>query len=78
MILGRYLSSLTKPELELLKEECNLTDEENEIFVFLAKGKYIREIALKTCLSEKTVERRVDRIKRKVARVVELKGGALN
>ena len=77
MILGRYLASLTKPELELLKEECNLSDEENEIFTFLAKGKYVREIALKTSLSEKTVERRIGHIKFKVQKVLTMKGGAL-
>ena len=75
MRLGLYLSSLTKPELELLKEECNLTDDESKIFSLLARGKYIREIAQKTCMSEKTVERRIKRIKRKVCRIIESKGG---
>ena len=75
MRLGLYLSSLTKPELELLKEECNLTDDESKIFSLLAKGKYIREIAQKTCMSEKTVERRIDRMKKKIIRITETKGG---
>ena len=77
MRLGRYLSSLTKPELELLENECNFSDEEGIIFSYLAKGKYIREIALKTCLSEKTVERRIERIKFKVCKVLTMKGGVL-
>lgn len=77
MILGRYLTTLTKPELELLKEECNLSDEETEIFTFLAKGKYVREIALKTCMTERTVERRICHIKFKVQKVLKMKGGVL-
>lgn len=77
MRLGRYLSTLTKPELELLVEECNFSDEESVIFSYLAKGKYIREIAFKTCLSEKTVERRIERIKFKVCKVLDMKGGVL-
>ena len=32
MRLGKYLSSLTKPELEDLKEKLNLTDDEEMIF----------------------------------------------
>lgn len=77
MILGRYLTTLTKPELELLKEECNLSDEETEIFTFLAKGKYVREIAFKTCMTERTVERRMRNIKFKVQKVLTMKGGVL-
>lgn len=77
MRLGRYLSTLTKPELELLQEECNFSEEEGAIFSYLAKGKYIREIALKTCLSEKTVERRIEKIKNKVCKVLTMKGGVL-
>lgn len=77
MMLGRYLTRLTKPELELLREECNLSDEELEIFNFLAKGKYIREIAYKTSLSDKTVERKVSAIKFKVEKVLTIKGGVL-
>lgn len=39
MRLGKYLSSLTKPELELLKERLNLTDDEEMIFCQLSKGR---------------------------------------
>ena len=77
MRLGCYLSTLTKPELELLVEECNFSEEEGTIFLYLAKGKYIREIAYKMCLSEKTVERRIEKIKNKVCKVLTMKGGVL-
>ena len=33
MRLGKYLSSLTKPELEELKDLLNLTDDEEEVFI---------------------------------------------
>ena len=39
MRLGKYLSSLTKPELELLKEQLNLSDDEEPIFNHLSKGR---------------------------------------
>ena len=37
--LGKYLSSLTKPELEEIKEQLNLTDDEEMIFCQLSKGR---------------------------------------
>lgn len=37
--LGKYLSSLTKPELEELKEQLNLTDDEEMVFCQLSKGR---------------------------------------
>ena len=36
MRLGKYLSSLTKPELEELKEQLNLSDDELEVFEHLS------------------------------------------
>ena len=39
MRLGKHLSSLTKPELEELKENLNLTDDEIGVVQGLAKGR---------------------------------------
>ena len=39
MRLGKYLSSLTKPELEELKEKLNLTDDEEMVFCQLSRGR---------------------------------------
>ena len=41
MRLGMYLTSLTKPELEELRERLNLTDDELLIFDLLSRGKVI-------------------------------------
>lgn len=45
MRLGKYLSSLTKPELEELKNICNFTDEELKILDCLVKEKSYEEIS---------------------------------
>ena len=39
MRLGKYLSSLNKPELEELKDQLNLTDDEEMVFCQLSKGR---------------------------------------
>lgn len=39
MRLGKYLSELTKPELEELKDLLNLSDEEEKVFNELSKGR---------------------------------------
>lgn len=62
------LHKLIKPELELLKENCNFTFAEMEVFELLSKGFSIREISLKLCISEPTVNRRIKNIKDKVER----------
>ena len=45
MRLGKFLSSLTKPELEEIVTNANFTDEEQKIFELLAKDRCIAEIA---------------------------------
>lgn len=69
MRLGKYLSSLTKPEVERLKDELNLTDEEERIYNLLKKNKSIIEISDKLLLSESTLKRRIKDIQRKVDRL---------
>lgn len=69
MRLGKYLSELTKPELEILREQLNLTEEDTEIFNFLCKGKQIYEIVMKLNISYPTVNRRIKRIKTKIERI---------
>ena len=59
MRLGKYLSLLTKPELEELKENLNLTDDELEIFIMLSKGKSLIEISSKLQMSIPSISRRV-------------------
>lgn len=68
MRLGKYLSSLTKPELEEIIEFCNLSEEEKIIFNMLSTRKSIIEISDKSMLAERTVKRRIKAISEKVER----------
>lgn len=69
MRLGKYLSSLTKPELEELKELLNLTEDELEAFSMLAKGKTLVEASMENKISVSTLKRRIESIKRKVEKL---------
>lgn len=69
MRLGKYLSSLTKPELEEKKELLNLTEDELEAFSMLAKGKTLVEVSMENRISVSTLKRRIESIKRKVEKL---------
>ena len=56
-------SKLTKPELETIIENANFTEQEEEIFYLLARGLISKEIAMRLCVSTRTVERRIFDIK---------------
>lgn len=60
------LSKLTKPELEEVTKNANLTDDEMDIFLMLSRGKGIKEIAFKQSVSTATVSRRIESIKKKI------------
>lgn len=70
---NRMTLDFTKPELEYIKENANFTVEELTIFEMLT-GKYGREtivyIANKTNLSTATVSRRINKIKRKIKKLI--------
>ena len=70
MSLVKYLSSLTKPELEELKEQLNLTDDELEVFAELSKGRSKVCISDKCLVSVGTVSNRIKSIQSKVDRVI--------
>lgn len=72
MRLGKYLSSLTKPEVERLREELNLTDDEEMIFNKLAKGKSKVSIADECLVSVGTVSNRISAIQNKVNRIISM------
>ena len=69
MRLGKYLSSLTKPELELIVKNANFTDDEQKIFELLAKDKSITQIATSLCVCERTINRRIKNIESKISKV---------
>lgn len=62
MRLGKYLSSLTKPELEFLKEQLNLSDDEELVFFHLSKGRGKERIAFECNISVGTVSNRIKAI----------------
>ena len=74
MRLGKYLSSLTKPELELIVKIANFTDDEQKIFELLAKDKSITQIATSLCVCERTINRRIKNIESKISKVGECRG----
>lgn len=67
--LGKYLSSLTKPELEELKERLNLTDDEEMVFNELARGRNKIIVADKCSISSSTVDNRIKSINSKLKRL---------
>lgn len=69
MRLGKYLSSLTKPELEELKELLNLTEDEEKIFKGLSKGRGKIQIADDCMVSTSTVDNRIRAISSKLIRL---------
>ena len=71
MRLGKYLSSLTKPEVEEIRTNCNFTDDELKVFNGLVKGNSVSRIAMDCCMSERTVERKFEKINFKIMSLKE-------
>lgn len=67
--LGNYLSSLTKPELEEIKEQLNLTDDEEQVFLGLSKGRSRIRIADDCGIATSTVDNRIKDIANKIKRI---------
>lgn len=72
MGFGKFLMSLTKPELDDLKEKCNLADDEEMIFDALAKGKSRVFIAESLAMSCSTVTHKTNHILQKVKKLNSL------
>lgn len=71
MRLGKYLSSLTKPELVELEEQLNLTDDEAPVFLALSKGRSRTRIAGDNLISMSTVDARIRDINFKLQRILK-------
>lgn len=67
------LSELTKPELEKIKENANFTDEELRIFKLLSQDKSITDIAVRMSASNRTINRKISKIKQKISKLEVLK-----
>ena len=61
MKLRSYLSSLTKPELEELKEQLNLAEDEELIFDNISKGYTLKKIECVCNMSESTIIRKQEK-----------------
>ena len=68
--LGKYLSSLTKPELEVLKDKLNLTDDEEMVFEQLSKGRSNITVADNCQVSLRTVDNKIKSINLKLERLL--------
>lgn len=75
MRLGKYLSGLTKPELEDLKELLNLTEDENKVFEELSKGWTKTHVSMSCLVSLSTVDNRIRAINNKIIRLKEVMQG---
>ena len=69
MRLGKYLSGLTKPELEEIRENLNLTDDEEMVFMQLSKGRSKTSISDNCMISISTVDNRIKAINKKIDRL---------
>ena len=69
MGLGRELSLLTKPEVDRIFENANFTDDEGKIFKMLSAGMTITQISGKKCMCERTINRKMLRIKDKICKL---------
>lgn len=67
---GRKLCDFTRRECDLLRRECNFTPEERMVFDLRASDNMIVTTSMRTAMSERTVNRRVASIKRKIFRVM--------
>lgn len=63
------LSKMTRPELEKILENANFTEDEENVFWLLARGKTITEISQLENVSERTVNRKINGIRLKVSRL---------
>ena len=71
MRIGKYLSTLTKPELEEIENKANFSDEEKTIYYMLSKKKSLTEISINNQISLSTLKRRINNIKWKVGKINE-------
>lgn len=62
-------SDFTKPELEKIIENANFTEEEVRIFKLLSQGRSITEIAMRLSVCDRTVNRKINKIKKKISKL---------
>ena len=67
-------SELTKPELDFILKYANFTAEEEDTFKLLSRGTRIIDIAEHIMICERTVNRKVIKIKNKIGKLEGLNG----
>lgn len=62
-------SELTKPELDEIIKNANFTEEELRIFKLLSQGRSITENAMRLSVCDRTVNRKINKIKKKISKL---------
>lgn len=65
-----YRFDFMRSEYEYILSECCFTDEEKEILNLRRKGKSNIEISFILCISERTVQRRIKDIAKKIQKLL--------
>jgi len=60
----------TKSEIDYFLKNCYFSEEEEKIFILKLKNYSITEMALKLNISERTVSRRLNSVKKKILRSI--------
>lgn len=60
----------TKEEYELIKEKAMLNEELSQILEMKIKGYSITKMAMELCTSERTVSRRIEKLKKKIKKII--------
>ena len=63
-------TEFTEPECDYFRKVCNFTDEERAVFDLRVKGKTVIEIRFALSMAERTVDRRLQSIKKKICKVI--------
>lgn len=65
------ISSFTKPELDLFREQCNFTEDESKCFELKAKDNTNTQLAMKLNMSESKVSATMRRVRTKITKVLD-------
>lgn len=63
-------NEFTRKEVEYLVQECNFTEQEERIFRMKTNGKSIVAIAIEEGVSDRTINRKLKRIRIKIHKAV--------
>lgn len=63
-------NEFTRKEVEYLVQECNFTEQEERIFRMKTSGKSIVAIAIEEGVSDRTINRKLKRIRIKIHKAV--------